>query len=82
MLQVAAYAEGLTIPGMGALKWLLSGVSVAMDSKTARSAECLVASRVDILILALRECGSTSWVKIVMVLLGVCFRWSRSRYAY
>lgn len=67
-LHIAAYAEGFSTPGVRALERLLSSVGVAMDSKTARSTECLVASRANVAILALRESGSARWVKVVMVL--------------
>lgn len=67
-LHVAAYTESLTATGMWALERLLSSVRVAVDPETAGSAEGLVASRADISILALRESGSTSWVKVVVML--------------
>ena len=67
-LHVAAYTESLAATGMRALERLLSGVGVAVDPETAGSAEGLVASRADISILALWESGSTSWVKVVVML--------------
>lgn len=52
-LHVAADTESLSTPGVRALEWLLARVRVAMDSKTAGSAESLVAGLADVAVLTL-----------------------------
>lgn len=67
-LHVAAYAEGLAAPGVGALEGLLAGVGVAVDSQGAGPGEGLVAGLADVPVLGLREGRGRGRRDVVVVL--------------
>lgn len=71
-LHVAAHAESLAAPGMGALERLLAGMRVAVDLQTGRPGECFVARWANVAFLRLRESRVCRWTDVVVVLPGVC----------